>query len=144
LPLEFNDQQVDNTGAISKDGTLYLGVHNVSLVTNQTRTLIAIKDTGTVSVDENSISINDYSLSQNYPNPFNPNTKIDYSIKERGFVQLKVYDVLGKEVVELVNEEKQAGIYSVKFDGNSLPSGLYFYRLTSKDFQQTRKMLLVK
>ena len=142
--MEFNTQQVDNTGAISKDGTLYLGVHNTSLVTNQTKTLIAIKDTGAVSVDENNITINDYSLSQNYPNPFNPNTMIKYSIKERGFVQLKVYDILGKEVTTLVNEEKQQGNYSVNFDGSNLPSGVYLYSLRINDFAENRKMILLR
>ncbi len=144
LPLEFNNQQVDNTGAISKDGTLYLGVHNVSLVTNQTKTLIAIKDTGAVSVDENNIIINDYSLSQNYPNPFNPNTTIKFSIKERGFVQLKVYDILGNEVKTLVNEEKQQGSYTVTFDGSNLSSGIYIYSLKVNKFVQNRKMVLLQ
>jgi len=144
LPLEFNNQQVDNTGAISKDGTLYLGVHNVSLVTNQTETLIAIKDTGAVSVDEKKIIIKDYSLSQNYPNPFNPTTTIKYSIRERGFVQLKVYDILGKEVTILVNEEKQQGNYSVFFNGNNLPSGVYVYSLRVNGIIENKKMILLR
>lgn len=144
LPLEFNSQQVDNTGAISKAGTLYLGVHNTSLVTNQTKTLIAIKDTGAVSVDENNVIINNYSLSQNYPNPFNPNTTINYTVKERGFVQLKVYDVLGKEIVTLVKEEKPQGIYSVSFNGNNLPSGVYVYSLRVNEFIENKKMILLR
>jgi len=144
LPLEFTNQQVDNTGAISKDGTLYLGVHNTSLITNQTKTLIAIKDTGTVSVDENKIIIKDYSLSQNYPNPFNPNTSIDYSLKERGFVQLKVFDVLGKEVATLVKEEQPQGNYSVKFHGSNLTSGVYVYSLKVNDFAENKKMILLR
>jgi hypothetical protein len=144
LPLEFNSQQVDNTGAISKDGTLYLGVHNTSLITNQTKTLIAIKDTGTVSVDENKNIIKDYWLSQNYPNPFNPKTTINYTVKERGLVQLKVYDILGKQVTTLVNEEKSQGSYSISFNGNSLPTGVYVYSLQVNDFLQNMKMILLK
>ena len=144
LPLEFNNQQVDNTGAISKDGTLYLGVHNISLVTNQTRTLIAIKDTGAVSVYENNIIIKDYSLSQNYPNPFNPTTTISYQIKKGGLVQLKVYDVLGKEVATLVKEEQTQGNHSVKFNGSNLPSGMYVYSLHINNFIRNRKMILLK
>lgn len=144
LPLTFNEQQVDNTGAISKDGTLYLGVHNTSLVTNQTKTLIAIKDTGTVSVEENKIVINDYSLSQNYPNPFNPTTIINFTVKEIGLVQLHVYDVLGKQVVTLINEIKSQGRYSVSFNGNNLPSGVYLYSLRINDYTENRKMILLR
>ena len=70
--LPLNEYQVDNTGAISKDGTLYIGVHKSSLVTNQQKTLIAIKDTGAVSVEKDNFKVLDYSLKQNYPNPFNP------------------------------------------------------------------------
>ncbi|NWG27471.1 MAG: T9SS type A sorting domain-containing protein [Ignavibacteriaceae bacterium] len=83
-------------------------------------------------------------LFDNYPNPFNPATEIKYSIKENGLVTVKVYDVLGKEVAGLVNEEKPAGEYTVTFDAVNLSSGIYFYTITAKEFQQTKKMLLIK
>lgn len=83
-------------------------------------------------------------LLQNYPNPFNPTTTISYTINEKGFVQLKVYDVLGEEIANLVNEEKEQGSYSVKFDGNNLPSGIYFYSLRVNNFVQSRKMVLLR
>ena len=98
--------------------------------------------TSVKSIDD--IIIKDYSLSQNYPNPFNPTTTISYSINEKGFVQLKVYDVLGKEIATLVKEEKSAGNYSVKFNGNNLPSGVYFYALRVNNFVQNRKMVLLR
>ena len=92
-----------------------------------------------------------YSLNQNYPNPFNPCTIIRYSIPDvnlsgiRGSqVQLKVYDVLGNEVAELVNEEKPAGEYSVQFNASQLSSGIYFYRIKTGSFTQTGKMILLK
>ena len=85
-----------------------------------------------------------YSLKQNYPNPFNPVTKINYALPKNGFVSLKVYDVLGKEIVNLVNEKKVAGNYSVDFNANSLTSGVYFYRLEVNGFVDTKKMMLVK
>ena len=142
--LYLNEYQVDNTGAISKDGTLYLGVHKSSLFTGLTKTLIAIKDTGTVSVNENFSEIDGYSLSQNYPNPFNPITTISYKIKERGFVQLIVYNILGKAAATLVNEKKAEGNYSVKFDGSNLPSGVYVYSLRVNDFIENKKMILLR
>jgi uncharacterized protein (TIGR03790 family) len=86
----------------------------------------------------------EYSLEQNYPNPFNPNTQIKYSIKETGLVQLKVYDILGKVVATLVNENKEARFYSIEFDAFNLPSGVYIYQLTTPDFTQARKMILTK
>ena len=86
----------------------------------------------------------EYSLLQNYPNPFNPTTTISYSILENGLVTLKVFDILGREVAELVNDLKQAGSYSVIFNATNLPSGIYFYTLNSGRFTETKKLLLLK
>lgn len=85
-----------------------------------------------------------YKLEQNYPNPFNPSTRITFSIKDAGFVSLKVYDLLGREVATLVNERRAAGIYDVNFNAANFGSGVYFYTLSSGGFSQTKKMLFVK
>ncbi|HVO76317.1 MAG TPA: carboxypeptidase regulatory-like domain-containing protein [Ignavibacteriaceae bacterium] len=85
-----------------------------------------------------------YKLSQNYPNPFNPSTIINYEIPSSGLVTLKIYDVLGREVKTLVSEVKNPGRYNVKFDGSNLSSGLYFYRITTNNFTETKKMLMLK
>ena len=83
-------------------------------------------------------------LSQNYPNPFNPSTTINYKIPKASLVTIKVYDILGRQVVELVNEEKPIGRYHVTFDASRLPSGIYFYSIKAGSFQQTKKMVLLK
>jgi len=83
-------------------------------------------------------------LSQNYPNPFNPTTKIEYSISEQSMVQLKVYDILGNEVAQLVNEEQSAGTYRADFIANNLASGFYVAQLKAGDFTKTIKMTLMK
>ena len=87
-------------------------------------------------------------LLQNYPNPFNPVTNLGFGISSAagglGFVSLRVYDIKGKEVVTLVNENKQPGYYNVQFDGSKLSSGVYFYRLETKGFVQTKRMMLIK
>ena len=85
-----------------------------------------------------------FNLSQNYPNLFNPNTKIDYSIPKNGFVILKIYDVLGREIKTLVNENKTAGYYSIDFNGSEFPSGVYFYKLESNEFGDVKRMILIK
>ncbi|MBX7044700.1 MAG: T9SS type A sorting domain-containing protein [Ignavibacteria bacterium] len=85
-----------------------------------------------------------FELMQNYPNPFNPATKISFSIPKNGFVSLKVYDILGKEVASLVNEDMTAGIYDFDFNGAALASGMYFYRLEANGFTDTKRMMLVK
>ena len=97
-----------------------------------------------VSVDDEPAELRHFSLSQNYPNPFNPNTVISFRLPVIGFVTLKVYDILGREVVTLVNEEKPAGEYEVEFDGSALTSGIYFYRLKAGEFSETKKMILLK
>ena len=85
-----------------------------------------------------------FRLYQNYPNPFNGTTNIGFRISDFGFVSLKVYDVLGREVATLVNEVRQPGSYEVGFDGNVLASGMYFYRLEAGANVETRKMILTK
>ncbi|MDZ7261252.1 MAG: T9SS type A sorting domain-containing protein [candidate division KSB1 bacterium] len=86
----------------------------------------------------------EFSLSQNYPNPFNPSTSFEFSISSSQFVNLKVYDVLGREVVTLVNETKPAGIHQVTFNASHLPSGVYFYTLKAGTFHQTKRMVLLR
>ena len=86
----------------------------------------------------------EFSLYQNYPNPFNPTTKIKYSIPQETAVQIKVFDILGKEVMVLVNEKQEAGIYDVAFDGSNFGSGIYIYQMQAESFSSTKKMLILK
>ncbi len=85
-----------------------------------------------------------YGLSQNYPNPFNPSTNISFDVPKASHVTLEVYNVLGQRVVSLVDQEMEAGIHTVEFDGSSISSGIYFYRLSAGDFAETKKMVMVK
>ena len=86
----------------------------------------------------------DFSLSQNYPNPFNPTTKIEYSIPEESFVQLKVYDILGNEVAKVVNQEQNAGTYKADFNAENLASGFYIAKLQAGNYTKSVKMTLLK
>jgi hypothetical protein len=86
----------------------------------------------------------EFNLSQNYPNPFNPVTKINFAIPKSGFVTLKIYDILGREIKTLVNEVKQPGYYTVDFNGSSLASGVYFYRIVAGNFINVKRMILIK
>jgi len=85
-----------------------------------------------------------FSLKQNYPNPFNPTTVLEYSIPSNQLVELKVYNLIGKEVITLVNKYQIAGNYKVEFNGSKLSSGVYFYRIKAGNFMQTRKLILMK
>jgi len=107
---------------------------------------IKVHSTPLTSVENNNLtrSIEEYHLEQNYPNPFNPETIIHYQVPENGKVSLKIFDLLGKEVVSLVNEEKSPGKYDVKFNGRNFPSGVYFYQLRSGQFIDTKKFILLK
>ena len=94
-------------------------------------------------IDDPYVSSNFY-LSQNYPNPFNPLTKIIYSVPISNIVQIKVYNILGQEIKILLNEYKVAGTYEIEFDGNNLPSGVYFYRIITSNYSEIKKMILLK
>ena len=85
-----------------------------------------------------------FKLAQNYPNPFNPVTRINYEIPKQGFVSLKIYDILGREVKNLVNEMKSIGSYSVDFSADGLTSGIYLYRMECNGYSETKRMVLLK
>lgn len=85
-----------------------------------------------------------FKIEQNYPNPFNPSTVIRFSVPENSNVSLKIYDTLGKEIITLLNEDKDAGWYDVHFDASGLASGVYLYRITAGSFISTKKMTLIK
>ena len=94
--------------------------------------------------EENTTSVPKEYFLGNYPNPFNPVTTIRYSLPKAEKVNISVYDILGRKVKELVNEEKEAGRYEIQFNANNLASGCYFYRIITKDFVKTMKMMVVK
>ncbi len=85
-----------------------------------------------------------FSLSQNYPNPFNPSTKIKFALPKAAFTKISIYDVLGREASVIVNEQLNAGSYEINWNAENLPSGVYFYKIESGDFTDSKKMILVK
>ena len=128
------------SGSYAND--IVLGIdNNVYVVGGNTA---KINHGGVTSLIDDKVTPDGFILEQNYPNPFNPTTTISFSIPSSSFISLKVYDILGKEVATLVNEEKQAGNYEVNFDAASLSSGTYFYRLQAGNIIATKKLLLVK
>ncbi|RPI74255.1 MAG: T9SS C-terminal target domain-containing protein [Ignavibacteriales bacterium] len=101
-------------------------------------------DITTLDVKETFNIPDEFKLYQNYPNPFNPATTLTFDINHSSFVSFKVYDVLGNEISNLINEYKGPGEYEVQFNASSLPSGIYFYRLNAGTYSKTRKMALIK
>jgi hypothetical protein len=96
-----------------------------------------------VSVNNQSAPIQ-YILYQNYPNPFNPETNLSFSLKERDYVSLQIFDQLGRQVITLVSDQMSAGLHSITWDAHNIPSGIYYYRITIGNSIQTRSMLLIK
>lgn len=119
------------------DDYIFAGTYEYSLWRRNFSELIGIKRISEFIPDE-------FSLEQNYPNPFNPATKIKFTIAKKSEVNLKVYNILGEEIVVLVNERLNAGIYEVTFDGAKLSSGIYFYKIIADGFSETKRMVLVK
>jgi hypothetical protein len=103
-----------------------------------------IDTSGTTGVNSSTSLLKDYNLFQNYPNPFNPSTIIQYQLPANGMATIKVFDVLGREIITLVNGYKAHGIYTISFDAKKLTSGIYFYQLRSGNFISTKKMIVMK
>ncbi len=117
---------------------------NTALISLQSDKVSIMALAPKISVGSGEKVPSEYILEQNYPNPFNPTTLLNYSVKEAGLVKIKVYDVLGSEIAELVNEIKEAGYHSVEFNASNLPSGVYIYKIQVNEFSTSRKMLLLK
>jgi hypothetical protein len=168
-PLKFikkiDDQTIDmaitkvSSPGITGTGTVATFQYNSSvdqLVSLTISDVLAIDSNGnTIPLSVSSANIlvdvnqgeeipSEFSISQNFPNPFNPSTVIKYAIPTSQFVRLKIYDIFGKEVATLVNENKTPGTYNVNFDASNLSSGIYFYKIQAGNFSQTKKLLLLK
>ena len=130
LPVGTN--KIKFTGLSQYGNNLFLD--NICVVGNSTGIVNTL----------NGILPQSFNLSQNYPNPFNPTTKINFSVPENGLVTLKIYDILGKEVMTLLNETVSAGNYDITFNGSNLASGAYFYRVESGEFSAIKRMVLIK
>jgi photosystem II stability/assembly factor-like uncharacterized protein len=130
-----------STLAADLDGNLYAGTTEGKI---NKRAEYAIATPVTELPDNTKVVPDNYYLAQNYPNPFNPATTIKYAIKQTGFVTIKVFDMLGREIVTLINEVKSPGNYETEFNAVNLPSGIYLYKIQAGYFVQTKKMILIK
>jgi len=133
----------DNIGLTSGNGKLY-----PVWMSNKTGILqvwSAIVDYTAIGIHQIGTEIpKEFGLKQNYPNPFNPTTNFEFSVAKLGFVELVIYDILGKEIATLVSQDLSPGVYRTEWNASSQPSGVYLYRLTAEKFSETRKMVVVK
>ena len=132
----LNDSKYILSLEITKSGFLFAGMDYYGIYKSANKVVTTLNEENTVP--------SKFELMQNYPNPFNPSTSIEYSLPSNEYVLLKVYDLLGNEVNTLVNERQSAGNYEVNFDASNLASGIYFYRIQSGSFIQTKKLMLLK
>ena len=143
-PISY-DPSVVSSGDAYYDGSDYHMWFSFCEWDGECHYRIHYSTSATTGIDEKSNNIpNQFELSQNFPNPFNPVTTIKYQVPELSFVTLKIYDVLGSEIITLVNEEKPIGSYEIEFDATGLSSGIYFYKLQAGSFVETKKMILLK
>ncbi len=116
----------------------------VEVVTPEMFSVLMRKKLGLIKVQEDSFSPNEFTLYQNYPNPFNPSTTIKYNLAKDDFVNISIYNTMGELIDILLNDYKKAGTHEVKFTAKQISSGIYFYRITTQNFIQTKKMLFIK
>jgi len=129
--------------AVNNSGSVYVTGWSRGTITNMDYCTIKYSQVVNINLITNEIP-DKFALSQNYPNPFNPTTKIKFDIPKSSFTRLSIYDVLGREVSVLVNEDLKAGSYSIELNASNMPSGVYFYKLTAGDFSEVKKLVLVK
>jgi hypothetical protein len=135
----------DYSSALAVDGSGNVYVAGYSMGSGTNYDCVTIKYSQQVGIQNISTEVpSAYSLSQNYPNPFNNTSNLKFQISKLSDVKIIVYDVMGREVQMLVNETLQPGTYETTFDGSKLTSGVYFYKLTSGDFSETKRMLMIK
>ena len=128
---------------LGNNNTIYVGGESDGIGTGKDLAVVKYNQLIGIVNNTNEIPLN-YQLYQNYPNPFNPITKINYALPNKSNVTIKVFDILGRLVKTLGNETKDAGYYTITFDGRVLASGVYFYNIEAGDFNASKKMVLVK
>lgn len=136
-----------NTGTYNTLNSIYFKDSNTGFIAGEAGTILKTTNGGASTVGVHTISTTvpeTHYLSQNYPNPFNPVTKIRFEIPSSAFAKIVVYDISGKETETLVNENFREGVYETDFNGSKYSSGVYFYKLITKDFTETKKMILIK
>lgn len=138
-PPNFQVGDIIKLQAVISDTSIY---NNIDLYPDTGWVTFRVLDP--VYVNDDNHTLYTYRLEQNYPNPFNPTTKIKYQLPKPGKVKLIVYDMLGREISTLVNEERPTGTYEVEFNGTGLPSGVYFYRIETAKYSDTKKFILIK
>lgn len=142
---KFADTPLDLKMSESKFKTkvfAFDGKKNIELTNSENNTIEGV--TGNSPKESTANIPTEFALAQNYPNPFNPSTTINYELPASNFVTLKIYDLTGKEVMKLVNENQNAGRYTAIFNGSNLASGMYFYKISAGQFTFVRKMVLIK
>jgi hypothetical protein len=152
INMIFNRKYNSKFGLTFKDSTISQWWIGGSVNVIQSHTLLGCVINGIVYGDTTITDIGNiplvipssFSLSQNYPNPFNPSTSIKYQVASIKHIKLVVFDILGKEIAILVNEKQTPGTYEVNWDASAFPSGVYFYKLSTDDFTETKKMVLIK
>ena len=145
LPYNGTGDSTDEAKAIGIDklGNIYVAGNSFGFESASDITLIKYNP-NLIGIVNNSDFLKGFTLSQNYPNPFNPQTKIKFAVPKASFTKLIIYDLLGREVATLVNEELKPGTYEADWDGSDYSSGVYFYKLVSGDFSEIKKMVLMK
>ncbi|MBN2000743.1 T9SS type A sorting domain-containing protein [candidate division KSB1 bacterium] len=141
-----NGGSIENNGLyIAADDTGFFRITATDTLSQITGSAIVRIITFTqVTEHEEPFIPTEFSLRQNYPNPFNPETTIEYAVKEQCRVMLKIYDLLGREVLTLVDTETKPGLYRIRFDSSQLPTGVYFYQIQMQEFSDLKKMLILK
>ena len=152
LPVTYSENPDEKEPSNLFEPSLVIAITTLSKLDNDrahqttevwTYTFLGNKDGNKLSTEQDIVA-NVFSLEKNYPNPFNPTTTIEYSIGIAGPAKLMIYDILGREVVSLVNEYKQVGRHKVMWNASTMSSGVYFYRLETPTFTKTQKMILMK
>lgn len=125
-------------------GESLIGYSDNSSTKNYTGFWYTFNESLTTNVQDQNFIPSEFKLEQNFPNPFNPSTVIKFAVPERSMITLKVYDIIGREIAILINEERDAGWYEQSFDASALSSGIYIYRLSAGSKVFSKKMMLIK
>ncbi|MCX6165408.1 MAG: T9SS type A sorting domain-containing protein [Ignavibacteriae bacterium] len=144
LGASFWDSPITSVNTSFSYKILLLGTYNYKCTPHESMGMTGVINVLASSITQSENVTLTYTLKQNYPNPFNPTTNISFSIPKSEFVKISIYNEIGKEIETIVNENLNEGSYTVNYNASKLSSGVYFYKISSGDFNETKRMLLIK